>query len=80
VADERTITLTDEQRALAWQLTCALVSNEDSKRTLDQALILAARFVERVENGVETGGVDLDTGKGASPMQKVVFRLQRSPG
>ncbi len=80
MADERTIVLTDAQRALAWQLTCALVSNEDHhRRSLDQVFIVAARFVERVENGMAADGVDLDSGKGPTPTQKVLYRIVRAP-
>lgn len=75
--EERQIALTDEQLRLTWQLTCALVSNEDHhRRSLDQVFIVAARFVERVENGLAEGGVDLDSGKGQPP-QRLLYRIVR---
>ena len=77
MVDERTITLDDRQLALTWQLTCALASNEDHhRRSLDQVFLVAARFVERVESGLESGGVDLDSGKGTPP-QKLLYRVKR---
>ena len=75
--DERRIALTDHQLALAWQLTCALVSNDDNRRTLDQSFIAAARFVERVEGGFAAGGVELDSGKG-TPTQRLTYRVVRA--
>jgi hypothetical protein len=76
--DERRIALTDAQVALAWQLTFAMVSNDDNRRTLDQAFIAAARFVERVENGLSGDGVELDSGKG-NPPQRLTYRVVRVP-
>jgi hypothetical protein len=38
--------------------------------------IVAARFVERVENGLAEGGVDLDSGKGQPP-QRLLYRIVR---
>lgn len=74
---EHTIRLTDHQLDLAWQLTFALVSNDDNRRTLDQSFIAAARFVERVERGLDGDGVELDSGK-ATPTQRLVFRVVRA--
>lgn len=79
MADDRTIALTDPQIEKAWQLTFAMVANEDSsKRSLDQLFLNAARFVERVEEGLAGAGVDLDTGK-APPGQRITWRVVRKP-
>lgn len=77
MSTERVVALTDRQIELTWQLTCAMASNEDaSRRSLDQIFLAAARFVSRVDEGLASGGVDLDTGK-AEGLQRVTFRVER---
>ncbi len=82
--NDRVVALTDRQIELTWQLTCAMASNEDaSRRSLDQLFLSAARFVHRVDAGLASGGVELDTGKpsptGApgDPSGRVTWRVVR---
>ncbi|MCB9688961.1 MAG: hypothetical protein H6735_28220 [Alphaproteobacteria bacterium] len=77
MSEERVVRLTDRQIELCWQLTCAMVSNDDStRRSLDQVFLAAARFVERVDEGLASDGVELDSGRGA-PGQRVTWTIQR---
>lgn len=80
MSEERVIRLTEVQLERCWQLTCAMVANEDStRRSLDQLFLNAARFVERVDQGLLGEGVELDSGRGA-PGQRVTFTVVRVPG
>jgi hypothetical protein len=78
VSHDRVVALTDHELELAWRLTCAMASNEDaSRRSLDQIFLQAARFVHRVEGGLASGGVELDTGKAEPGNQRVTWRVVR---
>jgi hypothetical protein len=77
MSDQRPIELTEAQLERVWTLTAALVTHEGtSKRSLDQLMIAAARFVERVEQGYAGEGVELDSGK-SSAAGRLTFLLRR---
>lgn len=78
--EQRVIELTDQGLQRAWELTCALATNEGTtKRSIDQLFIAAARFAERVDSGFPGEGVVLDSGK-ATPSGKLMYVVRRKSG
>jgi hypothetical protein len=79
MGEQRTIELSDSDLERVWQLTCSLAANDSGPRhTLDVLFITAARFVDRVAQGLDGEGVVLDSGK-AGPTGPLTYLIRRKP-
>ncbi len=72
---DQVIELDDAQLERTWQLAkCLVQSGASTPASLDLLFVTAARFVKKVDDGLDAGGVVLETGDGRPGTQTVTIR------